>query len=668
MLPPVKVFINFESVQVGSKPTPCILNPVDMTDEMGMFDPTDYEGLKEAILDVVESGEQFFHCDRRFTYNFKEESLQHGAIYGRKNKKADDEEEGSKITAAKLIPIRSPSQFKDHIKNIAEVIYKNHAHRRGRPSTKSKRKKEIDYYKIELCVILIKERVPQALSKKRKKTTTSAPQAPIATIVTTSSSSSSTTHLPSDTSSNTLGEEQQTTTATLVNTTSSMRKSHEVKKFKAHKIIISLQAPIETIRGTTAPPQGTTNKDIMYDLQKYISGGSFLIDNTSDNEEEEDETFDNFFTLSRFRVEVMKLAVEKFSSHYSLNTHSLGPQSILYILKEWHRSAWSPIETTEDLHRNLLDQMDTKNRVKNDTLTIRLAFGKAQVNKHFVYQNAFDAYTTYPNGEGFDFSQNGDPSSPFKRRSGKEMRHEIHDVTKHLMSLITKIYQTESSKLYHGFLYEHINTFFRIMQVDVQAFSKDSVFMTDGIPTDDELDKHLISFYAQRHRNDVVTKTGGRPLLPETRKYPPTNATMVNAPPTLDEWNDNNRNNCNSHHHNHHYNHHQRQNDICNEEQHYNTKEVSGFLFRLLNDEDVGITAFIDDPLTESSTMKEVMEYENVIDELKVLDIENCKFHIKKKSGPGYMVRYGRFHSMSIKKVFSLKDLHKDLVIEIEQE
>lgn len=55
MSPPVEVFLNFEFVQIGSKPSPCIQSPIDMTDDMGMIDPTDFE--KEAILDVVEGNE-----------------------------------------------------------------------------------------------------------------------------------------------------------------------------------------------------------------------------------------------------------------------------------------------------------------------------------------------------------------------------------------------------------------------------------------------------------------------------------------------------------------------------------------------------------------------------------------------------------------------------------
>jgi hypothetical protein len=107
MSPRVKVFLNFEAVTPGSNPKPCIQNPEDMTDEMGMFDPNDFDGLKKAIVEVVEDddGEHYFHFQQSHSYKFDEKQLPHGAIYGRKNKKDDDEEEGSKITTAKLVPI-----------------------------------------------------------------------------------------------------------------------------------------------------------------------------------------------------------------------------------------------------------------------------------------------------------------------------------------------------------------------------------------------------------------------------------------------------------------------------------------------------------------------------------------------------------------------------------
>ena len=60
-----------------------------------------------------------------------------------------------KITASKLVPILSPVDFKKHVEDIAEIVYQ----RRLRHN----RLQKIDSYKVDLCIILIKEKEPKTI-------------------------------------------------------------------------------------------------------------------------------------------------------------------------------------------------------------------------------------------------------------------------------------------------------------------------------------------------------------------------------------------------------------------------------------------------------------------------------------------------------------------------
>ena len=77
-----------------------------------------------------------------------------------------------------------------------------------------------------------------------------------------------------------------------------------------------------------------------------------------------DEYMKKAFTLSKFRSDMMKLAIEHFPCEYGIRKKALGIGSMLFFQLEWNKSTWSDISSTESLLYNLTDQIELKNRVK----------------------------------------------------------------------------------------------------------------------------------------------------------------------------------------------------------------------------------------------------------------------------------------------------------------
>ena len=136
-----------------------IQDPYDLTDDIGEFELCQFSKVKDALEEVVEdrSHDFYFHHDPKHKYSFDERPFQSGAIYGRKQKRKEGENEGSKVTAGRLAPIKSTSQFEEHVKKVATVVEK----RKASSSKKSKRtnKPRIDHYLLELCVVILKEKI-----------------------------------------------------------------------------------------------------------------------------------------------------------------------------------------------------------------------------------------------------------------------------------------------------------------------------------------------------------------------------------------------------------------------------------------------------------------------------------------------------------------------------
>ena len=350
MPPKVHVKVSFVSSKRGVKPSVFIEDPIDLTRAIGEFDIGNFTGLKASLSNVVEDKDfdLFFHHDKNFKYTFEERALENGAIYGRKQKKSKDEEVGAKITAGRLIAIKSSSQFTKHVQDVAEVVLKRPESSRN---VKKKKNQQTDHYVVELCVVIIKEKVkkvipPPSITQRR----------PVASITTTLTESD---------------EESENTPAISSEHPSKKRKINTPFTFKARSLSICLGAPIEQIHRKntveTKIPSGKTTKDIVYDLEPFILGRCDDINSDSvdsiENSSSGDESFLTSFTLSKFRNHLMELALEKFPEEYDIKTKSLGTKCKLFFQKQWNNSSWSEIATTVDLHRNLKNQMTIKGRI-----------------------------------------------------------------------------------------------------------------------------------------------------------------------------------------------------------------------------------------------------------------------------------------------------------------
>ena len=196
--------------------------------------------MKDRLESIVDDTEQglFFHKDSHHKYTLDESSLQNGAIYGLKQRRKSDSNLASKTTAGKLKPIGSDAEFESHIHDVAEVVYQ----RCGRRN----RLKRVNAYIVELCVVLIREKV-KVVAPARSVTC-----APVG-----------------------LFDRLDAMASTSVG--GQKRKSPLPYTFPANKMSITLFGPIETQKRknsvVTGVPSGKTNKDILFDLHPYIIRG-----------------------------------------------------------------------------------------------------------------------------------------------------------------------------------------------------------------------------------------------------------------------------------------------------------------------------------------------------------------------------------------------------------
>ena len=230
---------------------------------------------------------------------------------------------------------------------------------------------------------------------------------------------------------------------------------------------------------TTGVPAGKVNKDISYDLAPFIIGGSRGNDLSIDDQnsiasnDAVDEEFMRLFTLSKFRKDLMLIAIDKFPEEYKLETKSLGPKCKLFLQKQWNMSSWTEVTSTEMFHRIVFEQMENRSR----TNQMRISFGRAKAGLEFKSQSDVDEYTAVSVGDANFFSQNEIPSSPYIRTFGSVKRDANWNRPARIAELLATTYKTSSCKLYYGFLKEHGNTFYRIISAHLSLHKDASIYL-----------------------------------------------------------------------------------------------------------------------------------------------------------------------------------------------
>ena len=605
-----------------------------------------YDLLKYRLAEIVKdtTNEFWFQKDEDYIYTFDESSLPNGGIYGLKEKRGGDTDPTSKLTASKLIPLKCPGDFDRNVTSVAVVKYRLGGRRKVRKSTE---------YFVELCVVLIKE-------KKKKKV------APVTSIVCNDGAADGTI-----TTSGTSGG----------GSSSRKRKASSIPfTFQATQMSITLFAPIETTQKksgiTTGVPSGKTNKGLTYDLSPFIIGGDKDDISTDsgplEDNEVGDEEFIVSFTLSKFRKDLMVLAMENFKEEYGLAKKTLGRKCKLFIQKQWNTSTWTEIPTTEMFVQTVHEQIATKSRVTNNTVAIRISFGKSKAGLEFSDEEDFSAYTCQDFGDSINFSQNEVPTSPFVRMVGAVKRDDSWNKPARISELVAVLYKRKDCKLHHGFLKEHGNAIYRIISADLSINKDTSIYLCAlndplHILSNDIIDSDLLPCFIRSHSNSVV----GAPM-PETGKFPPTNETMMDIPPTLREWKST-QIRLSSFHHSITPPHHALYPSLPSVPpvniSGVDSGDITALTFKAAWDDELEVSVIIEDPLSLDSVMEMVMLEGDVFVDLGALieEISTYKFLVLKKNGGNLSFKWNKFKTITVRTLIRINNVDSDLAITLKR-
>ena len=156
-MPRARVFVKatFVSTKAGKTPSVIIDRPDDITEPVGDIDVKGYDFLIHRITEIVKNKENgfWFRKDSNHRYHFGEFALPNGGINGLKDRRTKDSDLTSKLTASKLVPIKSPSDFERNVTFLAEVKYWLGSRSKVR---------EPENYTMVLSVVLVKENFKKA--------------------------------------------------------------------------------------------------------------------------------------------------------------------------------------------------------------------------------------------------------------------------------------------------------------------------------------------------------------------------------------------------------------------------------------------------------------------------------------------------------------------------
>ena len=94
-------------------------------------------------------------------------------------------------------------------------------------------------------------------------------------------------------------------------------------------------------------------------------------------------------------------------------------------------------------------------------------FGRLNAGLEFATDEEFYGYTCEDFEDGIDFSHNEVPASTFIRMVGSVKRDEYWNKPARITELVAVLYKSREIKLFHGFLREHGNTFYRIIAAEL---------------------------------------------------------------------------------------------------------------------------------------------------------------------------------------------------------
>lgn len=132
---------------------------------------------------------------------------------------------------------------------------------------------------------------------------------------------------------------------------------------------------------TTGVPPGKTVKKVTFNLGRSIHGREDSSHSTGlsvDEDEVIGGEFDAGFKISIFWRDLVVLAAGQFSDKYTVERKSLGTRCKLYIQKLWNKSAQMEVTSTEMSINSIKYQMETKGRIKNSVLQLRVSLERTK--------------------------------------------------------------------------------------------------------------------------------------------------------------------------------------------------------------------------------------------------------------------------------------------------
>ena len=160
--------------------------------------------------------------------------------------------------------------------------------------------------------------------------------------------------------------------------------------------------------------------------------------------------------------------------------------------------------------------------------------------------------------------------------------------------------------------------------------------------------------------------------MPETGKFPPTNETMMDIPPTLREWKST-QIRLSSFHHSITPPHHAPYCTVPTVPPVNNIGVVSGNIialtFKAAWDDDLEVSVIIEDPLLLDSAMEMVMEEGDVFCDLDISieAISTYKFLVLKKNGRNLSFKWNKFKRISVRTLVRINNIDSDFAITLKK-
>ena len=247
------------------------------------------------------------------------------------------------------------------------------------------------------------------------------------------------------------------------------------------------------------------------------------------------------------------------------------------------------------------------------------------------------------------------------------------------------MYTDESCKLFYGFTKEHANSFFRIINVNVNTLKDASPFLPyisstiNESPPADIIEDSLLVIFANCHSSDTFGS------LPQLNKYPPTNEDMCKVPPKYHDWKktdsesslvtpiDGNAIRIGGGI----SQHVGLRTQLCNSDGRFERSTVDEVIVLKFIREGEELCVLIEDELNSQSTIEKVMNIGEVLDDFKLrtdttnnlntrthTSVDDYKYVIKSQ-GNGFRLKWKQVKNMTVETFTKLKNVDTEYCIAI---